>query len=113
MAKIQAADLPEKVQEVIRKIVEGYDPEKIIIFGSYARGDWTEDSDLDVLVVKETDARWIDRTVAVSILCRPRTVPVDIFVKTQGEIEDMLDGRSLFMRTVLDEGMVAYERQAS
>jgi len=113
MAKLQLADLPEKVQEVIRKIVEGYDPEKIIIFGSYARGDWTEDSDLDVLVVKETDERWLKRTVAVSSLCRPRLLPMDILVKTHEEIQEMLEGRSLFMRTVLDEGMVAYDRQAS
>ncbi|MFP4250904.1 MAG: nucleotidyltransferase domain-containing protein, partial [Armatimonadota bacterium] len=52
MTRVEPADLPEKVQEIIQKIVEGYDPEKIIVFGSYARGDWTEDSDLDLLVVK-------------------------------------------------------------
>jgi predicted nucleotidyltransferase len=85
---------------------------KIVIFGSYARGDWTEDSDLDVLVVKETEERWLDRTVTVSGICRPRRLPMDILVKTPDEIEEMLEERSLFMRTVLNEGMVAYDKQA-
>ncbi len=105
-----AVELPEAVQEIINKIVEGYDPEKIIIFGSYARGDAAEGSDLDVMVVKETSARWIDRHVEVSGLCRPRLLPMDIVVKTPAEIEDALAHRELFMREIMREGVVAYER---
>jgi predicted nucleotidyltransferase len=113
MARIRPTDLPEKVQQVIRRIAEGYDPEKIIIFGSYARGDWNEDSDLDVLVVKNTSERWLDRIVAVSSLCRPRLLPMDILVKTPGEIEAALGERELFVRQVMEDGFVAYERETA
>lgn len=113
MAKVQLADLPEKVQEVIRKIVEGYDPEKIIIFGSYARGDWTEDSDLDVLVVKDTDERWLDRTVTVSSLCRPRTLPMDIVVKTPEELKNELLEKQLFSREIMREGILVHDRASA
>ncbi len=110
MAKVQLADLPEKVQEVIQKIVEGYDPEKIIIFGSYARGDWTEDSDLDVLVVKETDERPFDRIGAVSGTCWPRKLPMDIVVKTPNELEYELHEKQLFAREIMREGVVVHDR---
>ncbi|NLO05014.1 MAG: nucleotidyltransferase domain-containing protein [candidate division WS1 bacterium] len=112
MPKVQAGDLPEAVREVIRKIVEGYDPEKIIIFGSYARGDARPDSDLDVLVVKDTEERWIDRVVEVSLLCTPRVIPMDILVKTPDEVQHMLDRRSLFMHTIMNDGVIAHERKA-
>jgi predicted nucleotidyltransferase len=113
MAKVTPAELPEEVQETIRKIVEGYDPEKIIIFGSYARGDWTEDSDLDLLVVKETDERPFERIGAVSSLCWPRKLAMDVLVKTPEEIETNLQERELFTRTVMREGVVVHDRTSA
>jgi predicted nucleotidyltransferase len=73
----EAVELPPAVQEIIDRIVEGYDPERIIVFGSYARGDATPESDLDVLVIKDTPESWIDRVVAVSLLSRPRLIPAE------------------------------------
>lgn len=113
MAKIQLADLPEKVQEIIHRIVEGYHPEKIIIFGSYARGDWTEDSDLDVLVVKETDERPFDRIGSVSAACWPRSIPMDIVVKTPREIEGELEEKQLFTREIMREGVLVHDGTAA
>ncbi len=111
MAKVTPAELPERVQETVRKIVEGYDPEKIIIFGSYAVGTQREGSDLDILVVKDTSARWADRVRTVSGLLMPRRLPMDIIVKTPAEVEEALQERELFMRQVTKEGVVAYERE--
>ena len=113
MAKVELTGLPEKVQEVIRKIVEGYDPEKIIIFGSYARGDWTEDSDLDVLVVKETEERPFDRIGAVSGACWPRELPMDILVKTPAELEEELVEEQLFAREIMREGVLVHDRASA
>ncbi|MEA3399952.1 MAG: nucleotidyltransferase domain-containing protein [Armatimonadota bacterium] len=107
----RATDLPQQVQEVVDRIVEGYDPEKIIIFGSFARGTWTEDSDLDLLVIKDTDARWLDRVVEVSGFCTPRLLSMDIIVSTPREVRDALPHSELFMREVMREGVVAYQRQ--
>lgn len=110
METVELADLPEKVQEVIQRIVEGYDPEKIIIFGSYARGDWTEDSDLDVLVVKETEERPFDRIGSVSGACWPRKLAMDIVVKTPQEIESELREKQLFTREIMSEGVLVHDR---
>ena len=107
---IVKAQLPAQVQDIVKKISEGYDPDRIIVFGSYARGTQRKGSDLDVLVVKETTARWTDRVRAVSGLVTPRRVPMDIIVKTPAEVEEALRHRELFMRQVMEEGVVAYER---
>jgi len=45
----------DKISEIVNKIAFGYNPEKIILFGSYAAGNPSEDSDLDLFVIKETD----------------------------------------------------------
>lgn len=108
---ITKTELPVEVQAIVRKISEGYDPDRIIVFGSYARGTQGKGSDLDVLVVKETTARWTDRVRAVSGLVTPRRVPMDIIVRTPAEVEEALRHRELFMRQVMEEGVVAYERQ--
>jgi predicted nucleotidyltransferase len=110
MEGARPTDLPEKVQEIIRRIAEGYDPEKIIIFGSYARGDWNEESDLDILVVKETEESPFDRIGAVSVFCWPRELAMDILVKTPTEIEDELRRRELFTREIMREGVIVHER---
>ncbi len=106
----ETVQLPKAVQEIIDRIVEGYDPERVIIFGSYARGDASEGSDLDVLVVKETEEREIQRRIELSRLIGLRNLGVDVIAKTPGEVQYMLDRRSLFMHTIMDEGVVAYER---
>ncbi len=66
-----------------------------------------------MLVIKDTDDRWIDRVVEVSSLCRPRLLPMDILVRTPAEVEELLKDRSLFMRTVIEEGVAAYDRESA
>ena len=60
------------LEEIVKKIVIGYSPLKIILFGSYAYGMPTEDSDIDLLIIKETDKRPIDRWMEVKRLLRDR-----------------------------------------
>ena len=86
-------------------------PEKIILFGSYAYGNPTPDSDVDLLVIMKTRAKQIDRYLAVSNLLYPREFPVDIIVKTPKEIQSELKKKgNFFMREVLTKGKVVYER---
>ena len=106
----QGAQLSAPVRKVVEMIRDGYDPEKIIIFGSHARGQASKHSDLDVLVVKDTDAREFDRVREVSRLVRPRPLPLDILVKTPEEMEHRLAMGDYFIRDIVDEGVVAYER---
>ncbi len=96
--------------EAIQRIVEHLHPVKIILFGSYANGRPTQDSDVDLLVIMETDAVYKERTWAVSRLLLPRTFPVDILVRTPHEIDRALDKGDYFIRDILMRGKVLYER---
>ena len=95
----------------IERIVSELKPEKIILFGSYAYGTPTPDSDVDLLVIMKTKAKEIDRYVAVSNLLYPRQFPVDILVKTPKEIKAEYKKKgNFFMREILTKGRVMYER---
>jgi len=101
----------EALPEVVQRIVQTLHPEKIVLFGSYADGTPTSDSDVDLLVVMETTAPPVERYLAVSRLLRPRLFPVDILVKRPDEIQSALGAGDFFIREVLSRGQVLYERE--
>ncbi|AMR28169.1 hypothetical protein A0257_14460 [Hymenobacter psoromatis] len=77
----------EQIQAVVRRIVEGYAPDRIILFGSYAYGEPTEHSDLDLLVVKSgLGPTRQERALAVRRLVRGAGIPMDILVRTPTEV---------------------------
>lgn len=112
--RVQPVGFPPVVETLpgaIARIVSELKPEKIILFGSYAYGNPTPDSDVDLLVIMKTKAKEIDRYVAVSNLLYPRQFPVDILVKTHREIEAAARKKgNFFMREILAKGKVLYER---
>ena len=78
-----------QIQAVVARIVEGYQPDRIILFGSYAYGTPTDDSDLDLLVVKTgIGLERQSRELAVRRLVRGSGVPLDIWVRTPDEVAD-------------------------
>lgn len=81
-----------------------------MLFGSYAYGAPTADSDVDLLIILDTDAPRRERTWLVSRLLIPRPFPVDILVKTPQEIEQALAGRDFFLQEIMRRGKVLYER---
>ena len=97
--------------QAIERIVAELNPEKIILFGSYAYGNPTPDSDVDLLVVMDTKASYKERYLAVARLLRPRTFPVDIIVKTPKEIYKALKTNSFFTKEIYTKGVVLYERR--
>jgi len=103
----------EAVQWVVDTIRDEYQPEKIILFGSRIWGEPHRDSDLDVLVIKETETRELDRMREVSRLLSPRTLPLDIFVKTPEEIRYRLEIGDNFIRDIVTRGRVAYDRSVA
>lgn len=102
----------EAMDQVVATIRDRYRPERIVLFGSRVWGGANADSDLDVLVIKESDQREVERIREVSRLLRPRPLPVDILVKTPEEIRQRLAMGDSFIREVLEKGRVAYERDA-
>jgi predicted nucleotidyltransferase len=97
--------------QAIERIVSELKPEKIILFGSYAYGNPTPDSDVDLLVILDTKANYKERYLAVARLLRPRAFPVDLIVKTPKEIEKALKTNSYFTREIYTKGVVLYERR--
>src|SRR4029450_10309334 len=81
----------EALQEIVHRLVTGLHPHKIVLFGSYVYGRATGDSDVDLLVIVDTHARPVDRYLRVSRLLRPRPFPLDLLVKTPGEVPTGLD----------------------
>ena len=98
------------LEEVKDRIVEGFDPEKVILFGSHAWGHAEEESDVDLLVVMESDLRPAQRSAQVSLACRPRFLPMDIIVRTPEELARRLEIGDPFFRRIVDEGKILYER---
>ena len=87
-------------------------PQRIILFGSYAYGQPNSDSDVDLLVVMESDERPAARATRISRLLRPRPFPMDIVVRTPQEIQNRLEMGDYFIREVFEQGKVLYERGA-
>ncbi len=111
---ITPAGFPSPVAEAlpaaVQRIAESLQPEKIILFGSYAYGTPTADSDVDLLVIMETTGSHVERSLSVARLLRPRVFAVDILVRTPEEIERALRSGNFFIQEILSRGYVLYER---
>ncbi|MDQ2794513.1 MAG: nucleotidyltransferase domain-containing protein [Bacteroidota bacterium] len=79
----------EQIQAVVQRIVEGYAPDRVLLFGSYAYGTPTEDSDLDLLIIKRgAEARRSERAVAIWSLLWGAPLPaMDTLIRTPAEME--------------------------
>ena len=98
---------------VVERIVQGVQPDKIILFGSHARGDYKGESDYDICVIKEgVDHR---RKLAQQIyrLLYGAGVPVDIIVETPESFDELKDDSSLIYREIARNGKVLYEKPAA
>jgi uncharacterized protein len=106
--KTSAAGIAEMIDAAARLLVEAAHPEKIILFGSYARGDFDEDSDLDFLVIlPEVENRFAEMVRLQGVLT-PLRVPTDVMVYSIGEVAERghLPGSAL--RWALEEGTLLY-----
>lgn len=100
----------DKISEIVKKIATGYNPDKIILFGSYASGNPNDDSDLDLFVIKDTDLPRPQRTVQVRKMLYGSMVPIDLIVYTPKEIDESKENRFSFVYEVLNTGKTLYER---
>ena len=98
------------INEIVDRISKGYKPKKVILFGSYAYGKPTEDSDIDLLIIKNTDKRPIDRWVEVKRILRDnrRMLPVSPLVYTEKEIEERIAVKDFFVEEIFEKGKVLY-----
>lgn len=100
----------EKIQEMVRRIVARFRPEKIILFGSYARGTAGPDSDVDLLVVKPLIGSKRQEQLDIRIALHGIGLAKDIVIVTPEELEEYKDLVGTVIRPALREGKVLYER---
>ncbi len=101
----------ELLQSIVQRIVIGLHPQTIVLFGSYAYGSPSPDSDLDILVIMQTTKRPVERVLAISRLLRPRQFPMDILVRTPDEIVEAIKQNDPFIQEILSRGKVLYEQR--
>lgn len=99
----------KKILEIVDKIKKEYQPEKIILFGSYAYGEPAEHSDIDLLIIKESNKRRIDRFCEVRRIIRyMKGISVQPIVFTKDEINKRLKIGDDFIKEILEKGKVLY-----
>ena len=103
----------EQIEEIIKRIVSSYRSEKIILFGSYAYGNPTENSDLDLLVVVKSSnlPRYKRAREIRKYLWGVTDIPKDILVYTEDEIEEWEEVEEALITRVLREGRILYENK--
>ncbi|MBI5119087.1 nucleotidyltransferase domain-containing protein [Candidatus Poribacteria bacterium] len=104
-------EIRETIHHMVDMIVQEYRPKKIILFGSYAYGQPSEDSDIDLFIVKNTNQKPIERWTEIKRLLRDlsRTVPVAPLVYTEQELEARRAIKDFFVEEILEKGEVLYE----
>jgi len=101
------------IDEIRDTIISKYEPDRIILFGSRATGTATETSDIDLLILKDTNDRPLDRRIHVETLLSDRAVPIDIVVYTPQEMNYLFSIGSPFVEEVIETGRVLYMRKAT
>lgn len=99
------------IDGIVERVVEIAQPQKVILFGSAARGDMGPHSDIDLLVVKDGEAAW-DLMDRIHSHISGSAVPVDIIVASTATIERYKNSHALVYKPALREGKVMYESQS-
>ena len=101
------------IEEIIERIASNYKPEKVILFGSYAYGTATEESDLDLLViVKSSKQPRYQRARGIrKHLWGIADIPKDILVYTEEEIKEWKEVEEAFITSIMKKGKVLYENK--
>ena len=98
----------EEIERFGRQVGEEFGAERVILFGSYARGNAGPDSDVDILVIGPFGGRSVDRSVEIRMKLRPG-FPMDLLVRTPEKVRERVEMGDCFMRDILDQGKVLYE----
>jgi predicted nucleotidyltransferase len=105
--------IESELQQVVRRLVDVLDPEKIVLFGSYAYGTPHRDSDFDLLIIQDAKEPPRERRFKVrkTIWPLPIKTSVEPFVFTQAELDTRLNMGDQFVKEIIEHGMTLYERR--
>ncbi|MGD0463849.1 MAG: nucleotidyltransferase domain-containing protein [Tepidisphaeraceae bacterium] len=102
----------ETIREMGKLIGERFHPDKVILFGSYARGEAGIDSDVDLMVVMESKAQWYERSVPIWMAISERWIePIDIIVRSPEVFAQRQSQPDTLEYAAMREGVVLYEEK--
>ena len=96
------------IRRFARRIAQEFKPERIILFGSYAYGCPTQDSDVDVMVVMPYRGHPAEKAGDILAECHPG-FPVDVLVRSERELRKRYEMEDWFIREIVDKGKILYE----
>jgi len=100
----------KEIKKITWRIVKKYKPEKIILFGSFAWGRPTKDSDVDMLIIKSTRKDFIQRQMEVGRIINGE-LPMDTLIRTPAEVKKRLDLGDFFYEDIINKGECLYEKR--
>jgi uncharacterized protein len=100
-----------KINDIVARIAMNFNPDKIILFGSYAIGTPNNDSDLDLLIIKDTDLPRHRRSFDIQKMLIGSMIPMDILVYTSNEFEKEKNEKYSFLNSVIKTSKILYERK--
>jgi predicted nucleotidyltransferase len=107
---MEAIEADALLKQVTRQIVERFHPERIVLFGSRARGEARSDSDLDLFIEMATDRRPPERAMEVASIFGLRSWPLDVVVYTPAEVKRLRKVQGTLLSVIESEGRLLYER---
>lgn len=99
------------ISNLINKIAASANPDKIYLLGSYATGKATENSDVDILVIKDTLEPRYKRSIEIQKLFIGSKIPIDIVVYTNDEFEKEITYSYSFISSAIQDSQLMYERK--
>ena len=100
----------EAIQAVVNRIAELFKPQKIILFGSYSYGESKPWSDVDLLIVMESELTPNKQRLAIARALSPRPFAMDLLIYSPRELEERIPLGDWFLKEAVEKGKVMYER---
>ncbi len=105
-----AAELPPLVQRTVDRLIRAFAPERVVLFGSYAKDNVTISSDVDLLVIARLEGNFAFHQRRARQLASDCFPPVDIVLATPEEIAEAPTAKSPFLQSILGSGITVYTR---
>lgn len=101
----------EEIKEISNKIIDNYNPEKIILFGSYAWGIPGPDSDVDLFIIKNDNKPSLEMMREVNRIFAERNFALDVLVYTPDQLKRRSEIGDPFLKKIVDSGKILYEKR--
>lgn len=107
----QNPEIAKRVDDCVRKLQDAFNPKKIILFGSFARGEIKESGTLDFMIIADTKLRFFDRIKQSLEACKGGFPSIEPLVYTPREFDLLLSQGEGFLEDALEEGVVLYDKE--